>query len=66
MTELKVTGKHEAKWVTISTDEYDSMKSTIEVLSDPELMGQLKKNKDAINKGKVRKWDDFMKEKGVI
>lgn len=66
MAELKATGRHEAGWVTISTDEYESMKATIEVLSDTELMGQLRKSKEAVKQGKVRKWDDFMKEKGII
>ena len=57
MAELKVTGRHEAGWVTISTDEYESMKVTIEVLSDPELMEQIRKSKEAMKQGKVRKWD---------
>ncbi len=48
MSEPAGRGKHDAKWITISTDEYESMKRTIEVLSDKELMVQIRegKNKD--------------------
>ena len=62
MSEVEHKGKHEAGWITISTDEYESMKSTIEILSDPELMEQIKKSKKDITEGKVIKWNDFVKE----
>ena len=62
MSEVADKGKHEAGWITISTDEYDSMKSTLEILSDPELMEQIKKSKKDIKEGKVSNWDDFVKE----
>ena len=62
MSEVEYEGKHEAGWITISTDEYESMKSTIEVLSDPELMEQIKKSKKDIKEEKVSKWNDFVKE----
>ena len=62
MSETAHEGKHEAGWITISTDEYDSMKATIEVLSDPELMDQIKKSEKDIKEGKVSKWDAFVKE----
>jgi PHD/YefM family antitoxin component YafN of YafNO toxin-antitoxin module len=45
MKEILVHGKHKTEWVTISKDEYDSMNRTIEVLSDTDLMGQIKKGK---------------------
>lgn len=38
MDETETSGEHKARWITISTGEYESMKSTLEVLSDPELM----------------------------
>ena len=37
-----VRGKHQAEWITISTDEYYSMRRTIDVLSDKELMTQIR------------------------
>ena len=36
-SDVKSFGEHKANWVTISSDEYESMKSTLEVMSDPEL-----------------------------
>ena len=57
---------HNTTFVTISKDEYESMRETIDVLSDKELMGQLKESSKAIKECRVRKWDDFAKEKGII
>lgn len=34
MSEVIEGSEHKARWVTISTDEYESMKSTLEVLTD--------------------------------
>ncbi|MBI2547604.1 MAG: hypothetical protein HYW23_04135 [Candidatus Aenigmarchaeota archaeon] len=62
MVELKVMGKHEARWVTISTDEYESMKATIEVLSDPELMNQLRMSEEDIKAGRTKKLSNILKE----
>ncbi len=62
MTLIRETGKHETSYVIISKNEYDSMQATIEALSDNDLLEQIKKSKDDIKKGKVRKWDDFSKE----
>ncbi len=63
MTDVAITGKHQAGWITISTDEYDSMKETIEVLSDVDIMKQLEEGK---KKGtKVRDFEDLAKELGI-
>lgn len=51
-------GKHQTEWMTISTDEYQSMKNTIEVLSDKELMEQVRESKDA----KSKPWKDVKKD----
>jgi len=40
-SDVKSFGEHKANWVTISSDEYESMKSTLEVMSDPELLHQI-------------------------
>ena len=61
MSEAAHEGKHEAGWITISTDEYDSMKATIEVLSDPELMDQIKKSRSDFKAGKYKKLSDLLK-----
>ena len=63
MTNVAITGKHQAGWITISTDEYDSMKETIEVQSDADIMKQLEEGK---KKGtKVRDFEDLAKELGI-
>lgn len=64
MSELRMEGKHEAMWVTISSDEYESMKATIETLSDPEMMGQIRKSGEDIKAGRTKEWGDFVKESG--
>jgi len=56
-------GKHETEWVTISKDEYDSMNRTIEVLSDKDLMTQLKKSK--AKNVKSRDFEEVAKELGI-
>ena len=57
---------HKTSFVTITKDEYDSMRETIEILSDKEVMGQLKESQKAIRDCRVRKWDEFVKERGII
>ena len=45
MSAHAVRGKHQAEWITISTDEYDSMRRTIDVLSDKEFTTQIREGK---------------------
>jgi PHD/YefM family antitoxin component YafN of YafNO toxin-antitoxin module len=59
---MELSGKHKAAWVTISTDEYESMKSTIDVLSDPGMVEQLRKSEDDIKEGRTKNWNKFIKE----
>ena len=59
---IKKIGKHETSYVIISEDEYESMKRTLDVLSDKELRRQLRESEKAIKEGKVRKFDDFVKD----
>lgn len=63
MQKILVHGKHETEWVTISKDEYDSMNRTIEVLSDKNLMAQLKKSK--AKNVKSRDFEEVAKELGI-
>ena len=62
MGEVETFGEHKARWMTISTDEYESMKSTLEVLSDPELMEQIKESRDDFKAGRFKKLRDLLKE----
>ena len=57
--------EHTTRYVTITEDEYESLQRTIEVITDSELMDQLKKSKEDIKEGRVSDWDEFMKERGV-
>jgi PHD/YefM family antitoxin component YafN of YafNO toxin-antitoxin module len=63
MTETIRSGKHEAEWITISLDEYDSMRRTIEVLSDRDLMKQIEEGKKS--RSKTRDFEDLAKELGI-
>lgn len=54
MSEAKIFGEHKSGWITISTDEYESMKSTIDVLSDSELMEQIRDSKADHSAGKYK------------
>jgi len=58
---IEASSEHKAQWVTISSDEYQSMKFTIEVLSDPELIEQIKESREDYNSGKFKKLRDIMK-----
>ena len=48
-------------YVTIPMDEYESMKRTIDVLSDKELMEQIRESKTA----KSKPWKSIKKELGL-
>lgn len=63
--EAAVNGERQNKWITISLDEYESMQRTIEVLSDKELMEQLRESKKAKEAGKVRPYKELAKELGL-
>ena len=61
-SEIEAFTEHKAHWVTISSDEYESMKSTLEVLSDSELIDQIKESREDYKSGKFKKLHDIMKE----
>ena len=61
-SEIEAFAEHKAHRVTISSDEYESMKSTLEVLSDSELVKQIKESKEEYKSGKFKHLRDLMKE----
>ncbi len=63
MVNIPINGMHQTGWITISVDEYESMKETIEVLSDIDIMEQLEEGKK--NSTKVRDFEDLAKELGI-
>lgn len=62
MSEVKTIGEHKAHWITISSDEYESMKSTLEVLSDTELLEQIRESEEDYKSGRYKKLRDLIKE----
>jgi len=63
MNKTLVHGRHETEWVTISSDEYESMNKTIEILSDKDLVTQIKKGKQ--KNVKSRDFEEVAKELGI-
>ena len=61
MPKLMMHGEHKTQWVTISADEYESMKDTIEALSDKELMRQLVSSKEDIKAGRTTPLNKLIK-----
>ncbi len=58
-------GEHKTRWVTISFDEYESLRRTVDVLSDKDLMKQLEESRKAKSEGKVRAFEGVAKELGI-
>ena len=58
MTIVKELGKHETSYVVIGRDEYESMRRTIDVLGDKELMEQIRASRYA----KSKSWKLIKKE----
>ena len=65
MSELKMHGKHETEWVTISLDEYESMKATLEILSSPKAMEKIRRGEQERLAGKGKKLEVLKKELGL-
>ncbi len=63
--EHRTFGEHKTKWITISMDEYESMKAALEILSDPEAMRKMKKAEKESLEGKGKKLEDLKKELGL-
>ena len=59
---VKSFGEHKANWVTISSDEYESMKSTLEVMSDPELLQQIEESREDFKAGRYKELRELMDE----
>ncbi|NJD51489.1 MAG: hypothetical protein FIB07_01325 [Candidatus Methanoperedens sp.] len=63
MAAASATGKDQSSWITISTDEYESIKETIEILSDIDIIKQLEKGKK--DSTKVRDFEELAEELGI-
>ena len=60
-----VHGKHESAWITISVDEYESMKATIETLSSPDAMGKIMRGEKELAEGKGKTSEQIKRELGI-
>ncbi len=50
--------------VLISAAEYESLKETLEIMSDPKLMKDIREGEKELNEGKGIPWDNVKKELG--
>ena len=50
------------RWVIISSDEYESMKSTLEIMSDPELLQQIEISREDYKAGRYKELSELMGE----
>mgnify|MGYP001578504801 CR=1 FL=1 len=57
---LSVEG--EPKVVMMSFNEFDSMMETMEILSDPKVMADIKKAEEEYEKGEYITWEEMKKE----
>ena len=51
-----------ARWVTISSDEYESMKSTLEIISDPELLEQIRMSREDFKAGRYKELRELIEK----
>lgn len=60
-----VSGRHQPGWIaiSISIDEYESIKETIEILSDVDIMKQLEEGKKVDIK--IRDFENIATELGI-
>jgi len=61
-----LTEKGRAKAVIMSADEFDSWQETLEIMSDPELMKDIKEAKKEYEKGEYITLEDLLAEEGFI
>lgn len=59
---ITVNGKPTA--VLMSVEEYESLKETLEIMSDPGLISAIKEGEEDIRKGRVQDWENVKKELG--
>jgi PHD/YefM family antitoxin component YafN of YafNO toxin-antitoxin module len=55
-----IHGKHETEWITMPLEEYDSLKRTIAVLSDENIMAQIQRGRQ--KNARSRDFEEVVKE----
>lgn len=61
-TQYVLTREGKPTMVLLSSDEFDSIMETMEILSDPELLNDIKEAEKEIADGKYVTWDELKKE----
>jgi len=61
----QIRGKHKAGWITISTDEYESLLATIDILSRPSVMKKLRQAEKDKVEGKMKSLEQLKRELGL-
>jgi antitoxin YefM len=51
--------------IVMSADEWESWEETIEVLSDPELMEDLRASEEDVKAGRLHDWDEVKRDLGL-
>lgn len=64
LDEYIITVKGKPAAILLSIDEYESLKETLEIMSDPETMKDLKEAEEDIKAGRVYTWEEVKKELG--
>lgn len=62
---VTITVNGQPKAVLLSAAELESLEETLEILSNPKLMKDLRKAEKEIEEGKGIPWEDFKKEFGL-
>ena len=58
----KITIESDKPVVVIPVEEYDSLRETIEILSDPDLVKDIDEARKALREGRTVSWDKFKKD----
>lgn len=64
LEECVITVNGEPKAILMSVQELDSLKETLDILSNPKLMKELNEAEEEATRGEVIAWEDFKKEMG--
>lgn len=64
LDEYVITVKGKPAAILLSIEEYESLRETLEIMSDPETMKDIKEAEEDIKAGRVHDWEDVKKELG--
>jgi antitoxin YefM len=60
-----VTRKGRPIAIVVSTEEWEAIEETLEVLQDEETLEALRESEADVNAGRVRPWDDVRRDLGL-